>query len=103
MSKRYIGRTSAYYGDDDDYVFLPDMWTDSDDPSDMAGEVHELTESGEKILDDYYWDLGAGYDLCNGRAKGLADRFSREQMWEHLTDPANGYSITLSNNESRDY
>lgn len=95
MTKRYIGRTSAYYGDDDDYVFTPDLWTDSYNPDDLAGEVHELTEDGEKILDDYYLDLGAGYDLCNGKAQGLANRFSREQMWEHLTDPANEYSVKL--------
>lgn len=90
--ERYIGRTSAYYDDDDDCVFTPDLWTDSDNPADLAGEVHKLTESGEKLLDDYYWDLGAGYDLCHGRAQGLADKFSREEMWEHLTNPENGYS-----------
>ena len=88
----YIGRTEAYYEGDDDAVFTPDMWTSSEDHDDLAGEVHELTKSGEDLLSQYYDDLSVGYDLCNGRAKGLAAQYSREEMWNHLTDPKNGLS-----------
>ena len=90
----YIGRTEAYYEGDDEAVFTPEMWTSSENPDDLAGDVHELTESGEGLLSQYYDDLSAGYDLCNGRAKGLADRYTREEMYELLTDSMNGYSIS---------
>lgn len=90
--KMYIGRTAEYYDGDDGAVFTPDLWTSSENIDELAGEVHELTEQGADLLSQYYEDLGAGYDLCNGRAKGLADRYTREEMWEMLTDPQNGYS-----------
>ncbi len=91
----YIGRTEAYYEGDDEAVFTPEMWTSSENPDDLAGDVHELTEIGEGLLSQYYDDLSVGYDLCNGMARGLADRYTREEMWKMLTDPQNGYSKAL--------
>jgi len=88
----YIGRTAAYYDDDDNYVFTPDLWACGDDPAKLAGEIHVLTEEGVGLIDRWLYDLGAGYDLCNGRAQGLAAQYSREEMWNHLTDPKNGLS-----------
>ena len=37
----YIGRTSAYYEDDDSSMYTPDYWTYSTEPNDreFAGEV----------------------------------------------------------------
>lgn len=91
----YIGRTSAHYGDDpdaEDSMFVPDYWASADDPDELAGDVHKLTKEGAEWLDQYYWDLGAGYDLCYGRAKSLAAEYSKEEAYEHLTDPKNGLS-----------
>lgn len=93
----FIGRTDAYYNDDDESVFTPDYWTRgwSRDDSDFAveGPVYELTEEGDKLLSEWCDDRSAGYDLCYGRAKGLAARYSKTEMWELLTNPENGYII----------
>ena len=49
----YIGRTEAYYNQDDDDLFYPDLWTWSTDPEDddFAGEVYELNDDGKEELD----------------------------------------------------
>lgn len=88
----FIGRASAYYDDGPDAMFVPDYWTYADDPDELAGDVHQLTKEGAEWLDQYYWDFGAGYDLCYGRAKGLAAKYTKEEAWEHLTDQENGLS-----------
>lgn len=51
----FIGRTSAYYDDDDSSVYEPDYWTYSDEPNDrdFAGEVYELNDEGKAELN--YW------------------------------------------------
>ena len=48
----YIGRTSAYYNDDDSFVYTPDYWTYSTDPNDrdFAGEVYELNDEGKTVI-----------------------------------------------------
>ena len=47
----YIGRTEAYYNQDDDDLFYPDLWTWSNDPKDddFAGEVYELNDDGKEF------------------------------------------------------
>ena len=49
----YIGRTEAFYNQDDDDLFYPDLWTWSDNPEDddFAGEVYELNDDGKEELD----------------------------------------------------
>ena len=51
----FIGRTSAYYSDDDSSVYEPDYWTYSNEPNDrdFAGEVYELNDEGKAELN--YW------------------------------------------------
>lgn len=51
----FIGRTSAYYDDDDSSVYAPDYWTYSNEPNDrdFAGEVYELNDEGKAELN--YW------------------------------------------------
>lgn len=82
--KYYIGRTAAYYDDDDESIFAPDYWTWENDPNELAGEVHELNQDGHDLLFEWIDDYSAGYDLCNGRAKGLARRYGKEEIFEVL-------------------
>lgn len=95
--RTYIGRTQAYYDGDDGSVFTPAQWKCSENPSELAGEVHVLTPEGERLFDQWCDDMSCGYDLCNGRAKGLAAEYSSEEMWSLLTDQSNGYSTKYLN------
>lgn len=94
ITETYIGRTKEYY-EDGDWVFTPALWKWVGNPSNLAGEVHALTKEGEKLLDQWCDDVSVGYDLCHGRAKGLAAKYTSEQMWELLTDQKNGYSVKM--------
>ena len=51
----YIGRTAAYYEDEDDSIYSPDYWTYDTNPNsnDFAGEVYKLTDEGKDELN--YW------------------------------------------------
>lgn len=91
--KYYIGRTSAYYEGDDDGVFTPDYWTWENNPNLLAGEIHELNEDGVNLMIEWGDDYSAGYDLCSGRAKGLAARYSKEEIFQKLCSPE--YSTEL--------
>ncbi len=91
--KYYIGRTSAYYFDDDEGVFTPDYWTWENNPNLLAGDAHELNEDGVKVMFMWGDDYSAGYDLCTGRAKGLAARFDKEEIYRLLCLP--DYSTKL--------
>lgn len=86
-SEYVIGRTSAYYEDDDNYVFTPTLWIAEPvvkmyTKIDRQSEVYRLTEEGERHLDEWADAYSCGYDLCNGRAK---TQVTPEQMWEELT------------------
>lgn len=86
MNYGYIGRTSAWYGDDDiESIFIPDYWKWVDSPNQLAGDVHELTEEGNELLSKWCNDASAGYDLCFGRMKGLAAEYSREEIYQLIT------------------
>lgn len=87
----YIGRTAAYYDCDDDYIFVPDLWDIEEDAEKLAGDIYELTDEGDELCYRYLHDLSCGYDLCYGRAKGLAAEYSREEFFTYVTDEKNGY------------
>ena len=95
ISETYIGRTDAYYDEEQDWVFTPALWKWVGNPANLAGEVHALTKEGEELLEQWCDDVSVGYDLCYGRAKGLAAKYTSEQMWEKLTDPKQGYSVKI--------
>ena len=65
----YIGRTAAYYGCDDDYVFTPDLWDIEDDAEKLAGEV---TQDEEQILNAQEEDLSQGPSTNKGNANALS-------------------------------
>lgn len=94
--KYYIGRTSAYYGDDDsvDDFFVPNYWTWEEDPNELAGEVHELNQNGQDLLFAWIDDSTRGYDLCHGRAYGLAAEYSKEDIFEELCKEEYSSKIT---------
>lgn len=50
-----------------------------------------ISEEGEEVLEEWQDDSARGYDLCNGRAYGLADRYRGERaIFQHLKD---NYSV----------
>lgn len=81
----YIGRTSAYYEDDDSSMYAPDYWTYSTEPNDreFAGEVYELNNDGKRELN--YWLRCQRFNEYQ-RAHAFAPRNeSPEQEWNLLT------------------
>ena len=47
--------------------------------------VIELTDEGLELAEQGIEDDTFGYDLCYGRAKGLAGQYSQYDMWKRLT------------------
>lgn len=94
--KYYIGRTSAWYGDDEDEdnLFVPDYWNWANDPKELAGEVHELNQEGHDLLFEWIDDRSRGYNLCSGRAYGLAAVYSKEDIFEKLCNEEYSSKLT---------
>ena len=86
--KYYVGRTSAYYGDDDsdDDIFVPDYWNWSNDPKELAGDVYELNQDGHDLLFEWIDDRSRGYNLCSGSAYGLAAIYDKEEIFGKLCE-----------------
>lgn len=87
VSEYVIGRTPAFFEDEDNYVFTPALWaaepvTEMHTEIAPQSEMYRLTEEGERHLDEWADAYSCGYDLCNGRAK---TQVTPEQMWEELT------------------
>ena len=47
MEKMYIARTAAYFEPNEDDLYVPDLWTWSEDPDDkdFEGDVYELAST----------------------------------------------------------
>lgn len=73
-----------YLENEDNYVFTPCMWEVSDIRNDDV-EGYELTDEGLELAEQWIEDDTFGYDLCYGRARGLAGQYSQYDMWERLT------------------
>lgn len=96
VSEYVIGRTPAYYQDEDDFVFTPNYWiccpvTKIDKYIDPQSPVYRLTPKGEEMFDNWADAVSCGYDLCNGRCK---TDISREELFEILTTDSD-YSIKI--------
>ena len=93
----YIGRTSAYYGydDDDDNIYEPDYWTYDEDPNckEFAGEVYALNADGISELN--WWLNCQRSNEYQRRNTFNHNNMSREQMWNHLTDPSSHLSTLV--------
>ena len=93
VSEYVIGRTPAYYQDEEDFVFPPLCWVccpavKIDKYIDPKSPIYRLTPKGEELFDDWADDV---YDLCNGRR--LTD-ISSEEMFDILTTDSD-YSIKI--------
>lgn len=82
LTPRYVN----YLENEDNYIFVPTMWTIVEELKDCQGEWAELTEEGAEWAEDYLYDLSCGYDLCYGRATGKAALYTMSQAWELLTE-----------------
>ena len=96
VSEYVIGRTPAYYEDDDNWIFIPNLWTichvtKIDKFIDPRSEVYRLTKKGEEKYDNWADAVSCGYDLCNGRCK---TDITREEMFDILTTDSD-YSIKI--------
>lgn len=78
-----------YKENPDDYIYIPQMWwLCNEETRDTEVEGYELTDKGDELATQYAEDYSSGYDLCYGRAKGLAKTYTMQQMWDKLTtDP----------------
>ena len=80
----YIGRTEAYYNEDDDYVFTPDLWTYDNNPNskDFAGEVFRLNDEGKRELN--WWIRCQRFNGYQRKNAFNPNTNSPEEEWETL-------------------
>lgn len=73
--------------EDDDVLFMPRMScivaTEEETGDVYATPIH-LSAEGRAFVMQWYDDASLGYDLCNGRCKGLAGRYSEQEMWDEV-------------------
>lgn len=84
----YIQLTDQYADcleNEDDYVFIPCMWEISETRNEDV-EGYELTDEGLELAEQWREDVSHGYDLCYGKARGLAGQYTQEEMWERLKE-----------------
>lgn len=48
------------------------------------GRPIKLTKEGREICDQYFDDLSLGYDLCYGKAKGLAQQYTQNSFYDMI-------------------
>lgn len=81
----YIGRTAEYYeGEDEDNLFVPDLWTYDTDPNceDFAGEVYRLNDDGKIELN--WWIRCQGMNLYERKHAFNPNLNSKEEEYEEL-------------------
>lgn len=93
--ERYIAITPKYQDfldNEDNYVFTPQMWYLTDNEKDCKDTVHyKISQEKAEMASQWLDDDSVGYDLANGRARGLAEKFSAFDMWNEVTDIASPY------------
>lgn len=84
--KVYIARTQAFYDEEEDWIFTPDMWTYGWTPTEeeFAGEVYILTEEGKSILD--WWLTCRRMNEYQRKNCFGYDSTSSEDLFEMLTN-----------------
>jgi hypothetical protein len=91
--KAYIGRTDAYYSEeDDDSVFSPDYWTYSNDinDSDFAqdGDLYQLTKYGKQAINSWLTYRNENEYQRNQKSFWYAGdsivKMNKEQLWNFL-------------------
>lgn len=98
LSEYYIGRTEAYFDEEQDWIFTPPLFVVTKNPEkyiSAQSDIYQLTEKGNDFFDDWAEKYGAGYDLCNG---GMKTSLKPEDVYDILTtDPE--YSVKLNTEE----
>ena len=88
-SGMFIGRTDAWYNDDDESLYTPEYWTYSDDENDKEfaaeHEVHELTAAGYAELQEYLSRRRMNDYYRRRAGRSVFDRMSHNQVWDYLT------------------
>lgn len=82
----FIAITREYLEDDDESVFTPTMWKVYEKEEDCYGPCMALSEEGREFVNRWCDDYSVGYDLCYGRAKGLAAKYSRYDVWNEIVE-----------------
>lgn len=84
----YLTISDAYIeACEEEAVFLPNMTAvvnTYDDCTNVFEEPIKLNAYGRWFALKWKSDASVGYDLCNGRCKGLARGMSEQDMWEHV-------------------
>jgi hypothetical protein len=95
-------------------VFTPNKWVLVDRYSALISDEHwdkvmggefdwnmwpdelaiPLTFEGRKFVEQFEEDSSVGYNLGDGRAKGLANEYTTNEIWDVVSDPKNGYRMT---------
>lgn len=71
--------------EDDDVLFMPDLWDVVDSEEETTDGYWcpiPLTAEGRAFAKQWLSDASRGYDLRNGKCRGLAGRYSRYEMWD---------------------
>lgn len=84
----FIAITKAYLEDDGEGVFTPNFWEVCDEKEECYGPYMELSADGREFVDSWCFDASLGYDLCHGRAKGLAAKYNQYQVWDLIKEDA---------------
>lgn len=81
--------------EDDDVLFMPERWNVVDSEEETTNVYEEpihLTAEGRVMAKQWQSDASLGYDLCNGRCKGLAGKYSDIELW-NLIESDSEYHI----------
>lgn len=96
LTRQYVD----YVLNDCESVFTPRVWDMLCDDESNGTPEWELTDEGYDLADQYRDDASHGYDLCFGRAKGLAQKYTEEQMLVKIVTSAEYVTKPLSKNIS---
>lgn len=98
LSEYYIGRTDAYFDEEQDWIFTPALFVVTNNPKkhiSAQSDIYQLTEKGNDFFDDWADKYGTGYDLCNGR---MGTKLQPENVYNILTTNPE-YSVKLNAEE----
>ena len=86
MEKMYIARTAAYFEPDEDDLYVPDLWTWSEDPDDkdFEGDVYELNDEAASEL--VWWLRCQKMNEWQRRNCFIPDNRRPEEVWESLVE-----------------
>lgn len=94
IDKTYISRNKEYFEDDEERIFLPDMFTYSEDIDDedfYDDEIYYLTGEGQKVLD--WWLVCRRMNEYERQNSFNVDNRTSGELWADLTNLDNGLAV----------